>query len=266
MNHGGSPALLASPTGIRGYLSGTSIRTAFSKPENQDVQLYPAGQTGKIQPHPAPNRIPMASMSVFFRSCAAPALALLAALALLSACSSDRYDPGLVRAPAFANDSGWLARPWQFAHHASTDSYTLTLADGAARIERVGHEPWSRLSQHIDRKSLPALAGRRMAFSMDIRAELDDSEYGRPIEPPGLVVRIWQETEGDHTLVSALVGSPRSQAERLALAADARIPEWQRHALEFELPETVSRLEISVVMSTGGTLEIRNPSLRVVEG
>ncbi len=207
----------------------------------------------------------MAGMSILSHFPVARVIALLTGLALLAACSGDQYDPGLIRAPAFANESGRLARPWQFAHHASTDSYLLTIDDGAAAIERVGHEPWARLSQPIDRESLPALAGRRMAFSMDIRADLDDSEWGRPIEPAGLMVRIWQKAEGNNAFFSAMVGSPRSQVERLALAPDARISEWQRHALEFELPETVSRLEVSVVMSTGGTLEIRHPSLRVVE-
>lgn len=195
---------------------------------------------------------------------AAQAGVLLAALALLAACGGDQYDPGLIRAPAFANESGRLARPWQFAHHASTDSYTLTLADGAAMIERVGHEPWARLAQQIDRESLPAVAGHRVAFSADIRADLDDSQYGRPIEPSGLVVRIWQEAEGDNNFFNAMIGSPRSQVERLELAPDARIPDWQRHVLEFDLPETVSRLEISAVLSTGGRLELRNPSLRAV--
>lgn len=193
------------------------------------------------------------------------AIAMLTALAFLAACGGDRYDPGLIRAPGFANESGRLARAWSFAHHASIDSYTLTLADDVATIERVGHEPWARLAQQIDRQSLPAVAGRRMMFSADIRAELDDSQYGKPIEPTGLMVRIWQEADGGSSPLDAMVGSPRSHSERLALAADARIPEWQHHVLEFRLPDTVSRLEIAAVMSTGGKLAVRNPALRAID-
>ena len=153
--------------------------------------------------------------------------ALLTGLLLLCACGAgERYDPGLVQAPGFANESGRLARPWQFAHHASSDSYILSLADGVAAIERVGHEPWARLSQEIDREAIPPFAGRRMAFSADIRADLDDSQYGKPLEPSGLMVRVWQKRPDAGNTFSAMVGSPRSQVERLELAADAQIPQW----------------------------------------
>ncbi len=203
--------------------------------------------------------------SARFRNLTIGAIALLPAVLLLAACNGDGYDPGLVRAPDFAGESGRLARPWQFAHHASSDSYTLTLRDGIAAIERVGHEPWARLSQEIDKEALSTIAGSRVAFSVDIRAHLDDSGYGRPIEPTGLMVRVWQEAGGGATLFNAMVGSSRSKIERLELAADARIPEWQRHVLEVQLPQDVSRLEVSAILSTGGRLELRNPSLRAVE-
>lgn len=201
-----------------------------------------------------------------FRPSAIRTTALLASLSMLGACSGDeRYDPGLVQAPGFASEAGRLARPWQFAHHASADSYELTLADGIATIERVGHEPWGRLSQEIDRDAIPAFAGRSMAFSADIRAVLDDSQYGKPMEPSGLMVRIWHKRQNAGSTFTAMTAAPRSRVERLELAADARIPQWQRHSVFFEVPDKVSRIEISAILSTGGTLQLRNPSLVAVE-
>lgn len=195
-------------------------------------------------------------------------LLLLLALTplLLAACSGgDRTDPGLLAAPGFADETGRLTRPWQFAHHASAGSYRLTVSDGVARIERTGHEPWARLAQEVDRGVLPGVAGGRMAFSVELRARLDDSAYGKPIEPSGLMVRVWRQRGEKRSMVNALVGAPRPRIERLALAPDAQIPEWRRHAIEFQVPEDVSRLEVSAVLATGGTLELRNPSLRVIE-
>lgn len=207
-----------------------------------------------------------ASAPPIIRPSATHKTALLASLVLLCACGAgEPYDPGLVQAPGFANESGRLARPWQFAHHASSDSYTLTLADGVATIERVGHEPWARLSQEIDREAIPPFAGRRMALSADIRAELDDSQYGKPIEPSGLMVRIWQKRQSAGGTVSAMVAAPRSQVERLELAADAQIPQWAPRSVVFDVPENVSRIEISAILSTGGRLELRNPSLVAID-
>jgi len=201
-----------------------------------------------------------------FRSIALVALTMLACLGLLAACGGEKpHDPGLIRAPEFTEASGRLARAWQFAHHASSDSYLLSVDDGAASIERVGHEPWARLAQEIDRQRLSEVAGRRMAFSMDLRADLDDSVYGKPIEPTGLMARVWQKPAAGSSMVSAMVGSPRSRDKRLGLAPDAQIPQWERRSVEFSVPENVSRIEVSAILSTGGKLELRNPSLRVID-
>jgi len=192
------------------------------------------------------------------------AMTLSFAVLLVACDGGNRADPGLIAAPGFSDDAGRLARPWQFAHHASNESYVLSVTDGAVAIERVGHEPWARLAQNIRPEALPEVAGRRMAFSADLRASLSDREHGKPIEPTGLMVRIWRRA-GDGSMINALIGSPRPRIERLALDANARIEDWRRHAIEFELPEDVSRLEVSAVLSTGGRLEIRNPSLRVID-
>jgi len=194
-------------------------------------------------------------------------LLMLILLLLLAACSGDDHpDPGLVQAPGFVDEAGRLTRPWRFIHHASNDSYRLTVSDGVARIERVGHEPWARLAQEIDREAAAAVAGRRMVFSADLRARLDDRVYGKPIEPSGLMVRVWREPAGGNNPMRAMVAAPKSRIERSPLAADAHIPDWQRHSIEFDVHANVSRIEVSVILATGGRLEIRAPSLRLIEG
>lgn len=181
---------------------------------------------------------------------------------LLTGCGSAPVDPGLLKAPRFADESGRLARPWRFAHHASTDSYRLELRDGIASIDRVGHEPWALLAQPIPPETLPSLAGRRLAFSMDVRARLENDTFGPPLKPTALTVQTWlRPGSGSSSPLNAMLGPRQAETQRLALPSAAHIPDWERYTLEFTVPENVSRMEVAVMMTSGGRLELRNPSL-----
>lgn len=191
-------------------------------------------------------------------------LIILAAMLLIAGCGQSPHDPGFVRAPDFSAPEG-ERRPWILSHHASRDSYELTVDQGVAAIRRVGDEPWAFLSQTIAEPSLEQLAGQRLAFSVELRGDLDTAEWGEPFEPPGLMVKMGQRPDANARGAQALLGSERSHSERLPLPGDASLPDWKRYTLEFDTPETLSRLQVAVVMSTGGTLEFRKPSLHIVE-
>jgi len=170
-------------------------------------------------------------------------------------------DPGFIRAPEFTNSSD-DRRAWLFSHHATSDSYRLVVTNGVAAITRVGHEPWAMLSQSISAASVETLAGKRLALSIDLKGMLEDETWGEPLEPTGLIVRIQQPVPGSRT--HALLGSRRSRTERLPLPAEATPAEWQRYTLEFDAPTDLEKLEVGVLMTTGGTVKFRRPSLRIV--
>ncbi|WP_116899183.1 MULTISPECIES: hypothetical protein [unclassified Wenzhouxiangella] len=181
---------------------------------------------------------------------------------LLVACGDRSPDAGLIRAPEFSDDSGRLARPWRFAHHATTDSYRLEIRDGIATIERTGPEPWSQLVQPVPPEQLDSLAGRRLAFSMDIRARLENETFGPPLEPTALTVRMWNKPAAASAgALGAMLGSRQAESERLALPHDAQISDWRRVTLEFTVPEDIARMEVAAIMASGGRLELRNPAL-----
>jgi hypothetical protein len=189
---------------------------------------------------------------------------MLAAVLLIAGCSPQPHDPGFLLGPEFGTREG-ERRAWTFSHHASTDSYELTVDQGVAAIRRVGPEPWAFFAQTLPEDSIEQLAGRRLVFSVELRGQLDTAEWGKPFEPTGLLAKMWQRPGAGGRRAHALLGSERSHSERLAIPGDASLPDWKRHTLEFDTPESLSRLQIAVVMSTGGTLEIRNPSLHIVE-
>lgn len=191
---------------------------------------------------------------------------IAALLAFLVACGGERTDPGLIQAPGFADESGKLARPWRFAHHASVDSYQLELADGVATITRIGHEPWAMLVQPVEKDSLNVLAGQRLAFGMDIRADLEDESFGPPFEPTALAVRMWHQPQNaGASALGSVLGPRQARTARLDLPPAARIPEWSRYTLHFTAPEDLYRMELSIVMTSGGRLELRNPSLHLLD-
>lgn len=192
---------------------------------------------------------------------------IVSVILLLCGCTSGsdqaEYDPGLIRNPAFGNEQGRLARPWMFTVHADAQSYELEVADGVATIRRTGKEPWARLAQRVPSDGLEALEGSTLTFAMDIRADLNIDQWGEPFEPTALVVKIWTQSGENSIRHRAMTGPKLSLNERLEIDPAASIPEWQRHEIEFIMPDYASRLEVSAVMTTGGTLELRSPSLQI---
>lgn len=193
---------------------------------------------------------------------------LVSAIVLLHGCTSGsdsgQHDPGLIRNATFSAEQDRLARPWMFAVHADGKSYKLEVADAVATIRRTGKEPWARLAQSIPSDRLEALEGRTLAFAMDIRADLNTDEWGEPFEPTALVVKVWTQSGEDSIRHRAMSRPKISLNERLEIDPAASIPDWRRHEIEFIVPKDATRLEVSAVMTTGGTLELRAPSLQII--
>ncbi|QOC21532.1 hypothetical protein IC757_10800 [Wenzhouxiangella sp. AB-CW3] len=197
-----------------------------------------------------------------------PVLGLIASTILvLVGCSADvSHDPGLIAVPGFSGDDGRLQRPWSFVHHATLGSYDLRIDGDVLSIERTGPEPSSTLAQSLPREVLDKAAGRTLIFAADLKARLEEDTWGPPLSPTGMVVRIQSPPAGGSSHMDArLGGMGRQQTERLDLSSSIQMEEWQRYELEFDVPEDVEQLTVSFAMTAGGTLEIRNPSLTVVD-
>src|SRR5690606_12635684 len=102
------------------------------------------------------------------------------------------YEPppaGLLKNAALVSDSRGLPMEWSFQQHANHSSYTLMAAEGVVTIARIGDEPWGILRQAFGAQEVEPLLGKTLEFSADISGEFTD-EYGEPMEPPGLTVRV----------------------------------------------------------------------------
>lgn len=191
--------------------------------------------------------------------------ALLLALAV-TACSRDAadddpsaVDPGLIVNPRFETaDGGTRPANWGISQHAGEPSYEVTASDGVLAIRRIGEEPWGLVSQKLD---VTGLAGKKLAFSMDLAGELDESR-GPALQPPGLVVRLLGRAPAD----LPMLGKRRFLAinEEPGLAAGTH--GWSRHELRFEVPEGRDlELTVGVQMTMDGTLRARAPRLGALD-
>lgn len=172
------------------------------------------------------------------------------------------YDPGLIQEPQFGDEQGRLLRPWSFSQHAGDPSYEYRIDMGTMTIRRIDVEPWGKLGQRISLEELEP--GETLEFEVEMLPELSE-EYGEPMVPTGLEVNVRGYAGNADLPRSPMMGSARLLSERLPVERVESHPEWAVYTLQFDLPEGATRLEVAVVMSMGGALHLRRPSLRVVD-
>ncbi|QKK02255.1 MAG: hypothetical protein HND55_06050 [Pseudomonadota bacterium] len=192
-------------------------------------------------------------------------LIAVAAFATIGCDNNRTHDPGLVQAPRFVDEKGERDRAWLMSHHANRGSYALTIDDGTAIIERTGPEPWGLLSQFFPREVVEELAGRTLAFSADLKLDLEDDTWGTPIEPVGFRVKVFKARDPRGNPLHAMLGVRPQENFVLNVPNDVTQRDWQRYTLEFRLPDDAWEIEAAVFMSRGGRLYVRNPSLTVVD-
>lgn len=190
---------------------------------------------------------------------------LSSGMLMTAACTTEAdNDPDLIAVSGFAGDDGRLQRPWSFVHHATLGSYRLNVNDGILSIERTGPEPSATLAQSLPAETVAKIGGSTLVFAADLRANLETDTWGTPVSPTGMVVRMHSPPAGGSSHIAARLGTGRQQTVRLDLSPSIRMNDWQRHELEFDVPEDAERLTVSFAMTAGGILEIRNPSLTLV--
>ena len=123
---------------------------------------------------------------------------------------------------------------WGCTSHNKVDAFRFRL-DGinpskgvrALCIERLHEETWALATQGVD---ATRFRGRRMSFSVDVRAEVEDGRGAGP----------WVR----------LHGVPANQGghfERLATRTDG----WRRMAVEFTVPAAATQIEVGLLLEGG---------------
>lgn len=169
-------------------------------------------------------------------------------------------DGGLLKDPGFAIPGELEEHPlqhWHLTQHAGEASYELRFGGSMIKLLRVGSEPWGVLQQHLDGSDF---AGKTLEFSAELAGDLDD-DWGPPIQATGLTVTVLGFAPQDVPMMG--------KRHLLVQGADPGLPagaiDWQRHSIRFEVPEGRElELLVGVMLTRGGELRIRNPSLQVI--
>ncbi len=166
-------------------------------------------------------------------------------------------DPGLVGNARFEMAAaGGIAPPWGFRQHSGETSYELETDAGVATIRRIAIEPWGQLLQRVD---LKAYRGQRMVYSAEFAGDLN-GDYGEPMSATGLGIVISGTSSmpgiGGRPTVFDAEGQPQLGTTRF---------DWTQQQIVFDVPERAESAELTIRMTLGGELRVRNPRLYVVD-
>lgn len=179
----------------------------------------------------------------------------------LMSASFENPEPGLIRNQSFEQSTRGIA-DWRLIQHANADSYKAHSEGGVVRITRTGKEPWGAFSQLFRTRDIDPLRGQTLVFSVDVAGEFTD-EFGASTFPTeiSVLVRGVSFAEGGQSRLLVEEKMELESGDKLA---------WRRYDVPVKLPSPSEaqflNLEVGVIMTKGGHLYMRAPSLQVRQG
>ena len=139
---------------------------------------------------------------------------------------------------------------WTGIQHGGEKSFAVGIADAIVSIEKVGPQPWFLYRQRL---KADALAGQKIAFSAEVRL------VGR-----AAAVAEREGPLGGINLAVLPSGRPQLRLEQ-RLEVGRPPEEWQPLQLIAQLRPNAEIVELSFLHESDGVLQVRNPSLRLVD-
>lgn len=152
-----------------------------------------------------------------------------------------------------ALDASSKERFWRYSQHAKNISFSYDATDGTLTFIKTGAEPWALLSQALDAE---ALQGKRVEFSANLKLDLSEPNDAHVLGYGGglaLLGRQVDENGSKIRLSSSLKHEPRMGNH-----------DWQRVTVVEDVPKRISHLYAGFLHRAGGTIQVRDPALRVV--
>ena len=139
---------------------------------------------------------------------------------------------------------------WTSIQHAGEKSFSVEIADAIVSIEKIGSQPWFLYRQRLQADDL---AGQKIAFSAEVRLVGRAAVTAEPVGRPGGIK------------LAVLRGGRSHLHLDQRLKADRQPEQWQQLQLIAQLPPDTETVQLSFLHESGGVLQVRKPSLRLVD-
>ena len=136
---------------------------------------------------------------------------------------------------------------WLYKQHTGEMSFSAAAEDGQLDFARTGDEPWAIIRQKI---TDPRLSGRVVRYSAELKGDVSEEITHAFGAKSGLFLRL----------------GPRPDANMADHEPNIGQWDWQRVAVEAELPEAFDYVEVGFIYQGGdGLMSAKNPVFELAE-
>ena len=182
-------------------------------------------------------------------------------LVLISYCSSASSDMCELVAGNLLQDPMFLQRKpagvlgyWVGTQHAGEPSFELEFDSGELTINKTGTQPWFYFRQNV---AVEQFVGKKLALTAELKLDMQQQQSQQGLIVGGGIKMVARS--------SSLQG--RKLLLRSTLDHEPHIgkTDWDPVQVVIELPKGSSTLDVGFLHQADGTLQVRNPSLQLVD-
>ena len=141
---------------------------------------------------------------------------------------------------------------WTAIQHAGEHSFEVTYEGEEVTIRKTGTQPWMMLKQRLRDTDL---GRKKAAFTAEIKLDLHPpANFHAFKQGGGLQITATSNSSARLLLKSTLDHTPRMGKT-----------DWQKVQVVVKFPPKASTVEVSFLHQADGVVQIRNPSLRLVD-
>lgn len=147
--------------------------------------------------------------------------------------------------------SGESLQYWVSSQHAGEKSFELEFDNGELSIIKIGTQPWFYFRQVVPAQEL---AGKKLALNTELKLDMPESRRANFGGGVKIVARSGSLQGRKLLLRSTLDHQPHNGKT-----------DWYPVQVVIELPAKTDTVEIGFVHQADGTVQVRNPSLQLVD-